>query len=41
VAGLPVVVTFVITAVALLADGHVSVLGSCGVAALDWLVAHV
>jgi len=21
-------------------DGHVSVLGSCGVAALDWLVAH-
>jgi hypothetical protein len=22
-------------------DGHVSVLGSCGVAALDWLVAHV
>jgi hypothetical protein len=23
-----------------LADGHVSVLGSCGEAALDWLVAH-
>jgi hypothetical protein len=22
-------------------DGHVSVLGSCGVAALDWLVAYV
>jgi len=22
-------------------DGHVSVLGSCGVVALDWLVAHV
>jgi pimeloyl-ACP methyl ester carboxylesterase len=21
-------------------DGHVSVLGSCGVAALDWLVGH-
>jgi len=21
-------------------DGHVSVLGSCGVAALDWLVSH-
>ena len=21
-------------------DGHVSVLGACGVAALDWLVAH-
>ena len=21
-------------------DGHVSVLGSCGVAALDWLVAY-
>ena len=21
-------------------DGHVSVLGSCGVAALDWLAAH-
>ena len=21
-------------------DGHVSVLGSCGVAALDWLVTH-